>query len=186
MNFRIARQFVDAKQFVFLDESGAQTNMTRRYGWALSAQRCHDAAPHGHWKTSTLISAIGYQGVLPSATLLLDGTINAATFDGYVRRCLCPALRPGQIVVMDNLAAHKVTGIRQAIESAGCDLWYLPAYSPDLNPIEKMWSKIKAWLRRAAARSIEQLHQAVAEAFGRVTVDECHAYFKSCGYATLE
>ncbi len=157
--------------------------MTRRYGWALLGQRCHDAAPHGHWKTSTLISAIGYQGVLPSATLRLDGTMNAPTFLGYVERCLCPALEPGQIVVMDNLGSHKVKGIKEAIESVGADLWYLPPYSPDLNPIEKMWSKVKAYLRSAAGRTLDQLNTAVSEIFKQVSAKECQAYFRSCGYA---
>ena len=146
-NFQIARRFIDSGRFVFLDESGAKIGMTRIYGRSPGGERCVDKTPHGRWETITMISAIQGTSVLENATPALDGPIDGPTFLSYVEDCLVPALKPGRIVVMDNLSAHKVKGVRQAIEAAGCDLWCLPAYSPDLNPIEKLWSKVKAWLR---------------------------------------
>ena len=181
-NFKIARRFVDPGQFIFLDESGAQTDMTRRYGRSPGGERCVDKTPHGHWKTITMISAIQGTGVLEKATLAFDGPIDGPTFLSYVEDCLVPALTPGQIVVMDNLSAHKVPGIRQAIEASGCDLWYLPAYSPDLNPIEKLWSKVKAWLRRVSAKTFDTVAHAIGDALRAVAADECFNYFRSCGY----
>jgi len=181
-NFHIARRFVEHKQFVFLDESGAKTNMTRLYGRAPIGERCVDHTPHGNWKTTTMLSAIRLHEVIEQATILLDGPMNAPTFLAYVQRCLVPALRPGDIVVMDNLASHKVGGVREAIEAAGCDLWYLPPYSPDLNPIEKLWSKVKAWLRRIRATTFDGLVAAVADALKAVEPNECQNYFGACGY----
>ena len=120
--------------------------------------------------------------MIHDATLVIDGAMNGPTFLGYVEQCLAPSLRPGEVVVMDNLSAHKVAGVREAIEAVGCDLWYLPPYSPDLNPIEKLWSKVKAWLRRVEPRTFEALHNAIADALRAVGFDECHNYFASCGY----
>lgn len=180
----IARQFVEPERFVFLDESGAKTNMTRLYGRAPIGERCRFHSPHGHWKTSTMLSAIRVSGVVREATLLLDGPMNALVFRGYVERMLAPSLSPGDIVVMDNLAAHKVTGVAEAIDAVGADLWYLPAYSPDLNPIERAWSKVKTWLRRVAAGSTDRLTYAVADALGAVTPQECRNYIHGCGYTT--
>ena len=184
MNFAIARRFADLDQFVFLDESSAKTNMTRLYGRAPVGQRCYFSRPHGHWCTTTLLSAIRCTGVIEDASIIFDGPTDAIVFRGYIERCLAPSLRAGAIVVMDNLASHKVTGVREAIESVGASVWYLPPYSPDLNPIEKLWSKVKAWLRRVAARSVEGLIQAVGEALRAVDANECRAYFRSCGYDT--
>ena len=183
-NFLIARRFASLESFVFLDESGAQTNMTRLYGRARVGERCFFAAPQGHWKTTTLLSAIRASGVMKEASIVFDGPTNAMIFRSYVEECLAPALQEGDIVVMDNLASHKVVGIREAIEQAGASIWYLPPYSPDLNPIEKLWAKVKAWLRRVAARTIEALTQAVGDVLRRVDADECRAYLRSCGYAT--
>ena len=129
-----------------------------------------------------MLSAIRAEGVIHDATLVIDGAMNGPTFLGYVEQCLAPSLRPGEVVVMDNLSAHKVAGVREAIEAVGCDLWYLPPYSPDLNPIEKLWSKVKAWLRRVEPRTIETLHNAIADALRAVGIDECRNYFASCGY----
>jgi transposase len=182
VSFSIARRFVDLDKFVVLDESGARTNMTRLYGRAPVGQRCTFALPHGHWRTTTMVSAMRVRGVLERATVLFDGPMNAATFEGYVRQCLAPALEPGDVVVMDNLGAHKAAGVEEAIEAAGASLWYLPVYSPDLNPIEKLWSKIKSWLRRAAASTLATLVDAAGEAFAAVTAAECYQYFRSCGY----
>ena len=181
-NFMIARRFVEPERLVFLDESGAKTNMTRLYGRAPVGERCNFFNPHGHWKTTTMVSAIRRSGVIAPATLLLDGPMNAPTFLGYVERCLAPALRAGDVVVMDNLGAHKAGGVEEAIGAAGATVWWLPPYSPDLNPIEKLWSKIKAWLRRAMADTLDGLVRAAGEVFRTVTADECRNYFRSCGY----
>ena len=117
------------------------------------------------------------------ATLAFDGPIDGPTFLAYVEQCLAPALTPGRIVVMDNLPAHKVAGVRPAIETVGCDLWYLPAYSPGLNPIEKLWRKVKAWLRRVCARTFETVAGAIGDALSALTSDECRNYCLSCGYS---
>lgn len=186
LNFWIAHRFADVDQFVFLDESSAKTNMTRLYGRAPIGQRCHSSAPHGHWNTTTLLSAIRCTGVIAEASIVFDGPTDANVFRGYVEQCLAPALTPGDIVVMDNLASHKVKGVQEAIESVYASVWYLPPYSPDLNPIEKLWSKVKAWLRRVAARTVGGLVQAVGDALGAVDASECRAYFSSCGYDTLD
>ena len=131
-----------------------------------------------------MISALRCDRIIPEASIVFDGPTNAAIFRGYVQQCLAPALRPGDIVVMDNLSSHKVDGVREAIEAAGADLWYLPPYSPDMNPIEKVWSKVKAWLRRDAGRSLEDLIDTIGQALRAVSADECMAYFSSCGYDT--
>jgi transposase len=185
-NFLIARRFARPENFVFLDESGAQTNLTRLYGRAPIGQRCFFAAPQGHWRTTTLLSAIRTTGVIKEASILFDGPTNAMIFRCYVEECLAPALREGDIVVMDNLASHKVVGVREAIEEVGASIWYLPAYSPDLNPIEKLWAKVKAWLRRIAARTIDALVCGVGGALRAVDAKECQAYLRSCGYARNE
>lgn len=181
-NFAIARRFVEPKRLVFLDEFGAKTNMTRLYGRSRIGERCNFFNAHGHWKTTTMISALRVEGVIEDATLLLDGPMNAATFLGWVERCLAPSLKHGDVVVMDNLGSHKAAGVEEAIERVGASVWYLPPYSPDLNPIEKLWSKIKSWLRRAAADTLDGLTRAAGEAFRAVGADECANYFTSCGY----
>lgn len=182
LNFSIAKRFVDPEQLVFLDESWAKLNMTRLYGWSPVGERCVDHVAHGHWQTVTTISAIRVDEVMRDATLLIDGPMNAATFLAYVEQCLAPSLRPGDVVVMDNLSSHKVAGVCEAIEAADASVWFLPPYSPDLNPIEKLWSKVKAWLRRVAARTFEGLCDALADALRAVTAQECANYFKACGY----
>jgi transposase len=182
VNFAIARRFVDPNCLVFLDESGASTNMTRLYGRAPASQRCVDHTPHGHWKTMTMLSAIRAAGVLEGATVLIDGPMNSETFLAYVEQCLAPSLQPGDVVVMDNLSSHKAVGVVQAIAAVGASVWYLPPYSPDINPIEKLWSKVKAWLRRSMARSFESLSDALAAALRAVQPGECVNYLRSCGY----
>jgi len=181
-NFTIARRFVPLSSLVFLDESGAKTNMTRLYGRAPVGERCVDRTPHGHWKTMTMVSAIRLDGVIEDATMIFDGPMNAATFLEYTRQCLCPSLRAGDVLVMDNLAAHKVTGVRESIESADATLWLLPPYSPDLNPIEKLWSKVKAWLRRVCAKAFDTVVSSIADALRALEPDECRHYLQSCGY----
>jgi len=182
INFAIASRFVDPKSFVFLDESSAKTNMTRLYGRSPIGERCRVYNTHGHWKTTTMISAIRMDGVIEEATLLIDGPMNGEVFAEYIETMLSPVLRPGDIVVMDNLSAHKVAGLEQAIDDAKADVWYLPAYSPDMNPIEKLWSKVKACLRRIAANTLEGLVKAAGRAFRAVTPTECRNYFASSGY----
>lgn len=181
-SFVIARRFAEADRFVCLDESGAQTNMTRRFGRSPIGQRCYAATPHGHWKTTTMLSAIRTTGVIREATVVFDGATNAMIFHQYVEQHLVPSLRPGDIVVMDNLASHKAAGVVEAIEAVDASVWYLPPYSPDLNPIEKMWSKVKTLLRAAEARTVEQLIQAIGHAMRRVSNQECINYFANCGY----
>ena len=182
LNFAIARRFVPVDSFVFLDESGAQSNMTRRYGRALRGQRCNNYTPHGHWKTTTLLSAIRHAGVIEPATVIIDGPVNTDIFEAYTEQCLAPALRPGDVVVMDNLSSHKSVATREAIEAADATLWFLPPYSPDLNPIEKLWSKVKAWLRRTSARHFDAIGEALVDVLRKVTTAECGNYFRSCGY----
>lgn len=181
-HFWIAKRFIKPQQLVFLDESWVKLNMTRLYGWSPVGERCMDYVPHGHWETMTILSAIRMSGVIAQATVLIDGSINGVTFEDYVENWLSPSLKPGDVVVMDNLASHKVRGVSPAIEAAGASLWYLPPYSPDLNPIEKLWSKVKAHLRRASARTVDHLCAAYAEAMRAVKPDECRNYFRSCGY----
>jgi transposase len=180
--FIIAARFWAPDRLVFLDDSGANTSMTRLYGRAVRGERCRFHTPHGHWKTTTMVSAIRRRGVIEAASLLLDGPMNADTFLGYVESCLAPSLREGDVVVMDNLSSHKAAGVEAAIEAVGATVWWLPPYSPDLNPIEKLWSKIKSWLRRAGARTLDALTHAAGEAFKAVAADECANYFRSCGY----
>jgi len=182
-NFTIAHRFVPLESLVFLDESGAQSNMTRRYGRAPVGERCTDHTPQGHWKTTTLLSAIRLDGVIEQATVIVDGPMNTDTFEAYAERCLAPSLRPGDVVVMDNLSSHKSTATRQSIEQADAELWFLPPYSPDLNPIEKLWSKVKAWLRRVSARTFDAIGHALANVLHTVTPNECSNYFRSCGYS---
>ena len=158
--------------------------MTRLYGRSPVGERCRFHAAHGHWRTTTMISALRVDGVIREATLLLDGAMNAATFLGYIEELLAPSLRRGDVVVMDNLSAHKVAGVEEAIEAVGASVWWLPPYSPDFNPIEKLWSKIKSWLRRVAAETLDGLADAAGDAFGAVTALECTHYFQSCGYGT--
>jgi transposase len=181
-NFTIARRFVNPGSLIFLDESGAKTDMTRLYGRAPIGERCVDRTPYGHWQTMTMLSAIRLDGVIQDATVVFDGPMNSATFLAYTQQCLAPSLRPGDIVVMDNLSSHKAPGVRQAIEAVGADLWYLPPYSPDLNPIEKLWSKVKAWLRRVGAKTFDTLTATIGDALRAVQPNECSNYFNSCGY----
>ena len=165
---------------MFVDETGTSTKMARRYGRAPKGERCRAAVPHGHWETTTLTAGLRLGGMI--APLVLDGPMTGAAFLAYVEQMLVPTLVPGDIVVMDNLPAHKVGGVRTAIEAAGASLRYLPPYSPDFNPIEMAFAKLKALLRGVAARTIPTLWQAIAAALDRVTPDECQNYFIAAGY----
>ncbi len=181
-NFAIARRFVVPSSLVFLDESGAKTNMTRLYGRSPKGERLYDSVPHGRWGTTTMLSAIRFDGVIEPASLVYEGPTDAAVFLTYVEDCLAPALRAGDLVVMDNLSSHKVKGVAEAIQAVGADVWYLPPYSPDLNPIEMMWSKVKSILRSIAARTAESLRQAIGTALKAVTPSDLKGYFHHTGY----
>jgi len=165
---------------VFVDESGAKTNMTRLYGRAMAGQRAIDSTPSSHWHTTTMISSVRLDG--STACMVVDGATNKDVFGAYVEQILLPSLKAGDIVVLDNLSAHKNQRVRELLKSVGAELWYLPAYSPDLNPIEKMWSKVKSILRALKARTKEALIEAIAEALDMVTASDAKGWFESCGY----
>ena len=167
-------------RLVFLDETWAKTNMTRLRGRAPRGERVVDHVPHGHWKTTTFLAALRVDGL--NAPLVVDGAINGEIFLAYVQQQLVPTLNPNDIVIMDNLSSHKVKGVREAIELAGADLAYLPPYSPDFNPIEQVFAKLKHLLRSAAERTIEALWRRIGQLLDRFPPEECRNYFKHCGY----
>ena len=173
---------MDPARFVFLDETATATNLARRYGRGASDQRLVAAVPHGHWRTTTFIAGLRQTGII--APLVLDGPITGVAFCAYVEQCLAPALAPGDVVVLDNLAAHKVDGVRQAIAAAGASILYLPPYSPDLNPIEQLFAKLKALLRQAAARTKEDLWSIIGRLLDAYSPAECTNYLNHCGYAS--
>ena len=165
---------------MFIDETWASTNMARRYGRAPRGERLRASIPHGHWKTTTFVAGLRLDGVV--APLVLDGPINAAAFEAYVEQFLAPTLQPGDIVVMDNLSSHKGPKVRALIEAVRAKLLYLPPYSPDFNPIEKLFSKLKALLRKAAERTVDGLWPAIGILLDAFTTKECANYFKAAGY----
>ena len=171
---------LEPERLIFLDECGTNTKMARLYGRSRRGERCRAAIPHGHWKTTTLVAGLSTGGVI--APMIMDGAMDGEMFQAYVRTLLAPCLLPGDIVIMDNLPAHKVAGARQAIEAAGATLLFLPAYSPDFNPIEKAINQIKAFLKKTAARTKEDLHAAIAKAIDLVTPQNARNYFAACGY----
>ena len=171
---------LDPRKLVFIDETAASTNMTRRYGRRGRGERLVCKVPHGHWKTSTFIAALRHNRI--TAPFLLDGAMNGISFLAYVEQVFAPTLRRGDIVIMDNVGVHKVAGVRDAIEARGAVLLYLPPYSPDLNPIEQFFSKLKAVLRKAAARSIESLWAAIGCCLPNLSPRECAAYLTNAGY----
>ena len=171
---------LDPRRLVFIDETWAKTNMTRPRGYAPRGERLVEAAPHGHWHTTTFVGAVRATGFI--APLVVDGAVNGELFRAYVERVLVPELRRGDVVVLDNLGSHKVPGVRRAIEAAGCRLLYLPPYSPDLNPIENAFSKLKRLLRAAAERTVDGLWAAIGRLLDRFTPRECRNYFRHCGY----
>lgn len=156
--------------------------MARLYGRSRRGTRCRAPIPHGHWSTTTFTAGLRASGL--SAPMVLDGPMNGAAFRAYVEQVLVPTLDPGDIVVMDNLAAHKNAAIRAAIEAAGARLLYLPPYSPDLNPIEMAFAKLKAFLRKAAARTLDELWDAIQSALSAFTADECASFLRHAGYAS--
>jgi transposase len=167
---------------VFIDETWATTNMARRYGRSAKGERLVAAVPYGHWKTSTFLAGLRQDGI--TAPCVLDGAVNGHSFRAWVEQTLAPTLATGDIVVMDNLSSHKVAGVRQAIEARGARLRYLPPYSPDLNPIEQALAKLKAYLRKTAARSRDALWDAIGFALDTFTPVECRNYLANAGYGS--
>lgn len=186
---RLARQRWKAHQsewkpehLVFIDETGLNTKMTRGYGRALLSERCICKVPHGHWHTNTFIAALRMDGL--TAPWLLDGPMNGQAFLVYARQVLGPELHPGDLVVCDNLSSHHAAGVRETLEKVGATLMYLPPYSPDLNPIEMAFSKLKALLRKYVARELDELLSAVAETLPKFTPVECKNFIRHANYAT--
>ena len=175
-----AQPDLDPEDLVFIDETAASTKMARLRGRAPRGQRCRAPIPHGHWKTITFVVALRLCGL--SAPMMLDGPMNGPAFLAYVEQVLVPTLRLGQIVVMDNLPAHKLPGVRAAIQATGAILLLLPPYSPDFNPIEHAFAKFKAILRKAAARTIPKLWDTIRDALPQFTPDECANMFTATGY----
>ena len=171
---------LDPEKLIFIDETAASTKMARLRGRAKRGERCRASVPHGHWKTTTFTAGLRLNGL--AAPMLLDGPMNGNAFLAYAEQVLAPELRPGDIVVMDNLPAHKPAGVRNAIEAAGANLIYLPPYSPDFNPIENAFSKLKALLRAKAERTIAALWDTVGSVLDLFTPVECANYFKAAGY----
>jgi transposase len=173
---------LDPDKLVFIDETGASTKMARLRGRARKGLRCRAAVPHGHWKTITFTAALRRNAL--TAPMTLDGPMNGAAFRAYIEQVLVPTLQPGDIVVMDNLPAHKHAAVRAAIEACGARLLPLPPYSPDFNPIENAYAQFKALLRSAAARTLDTLDTAIADAFRALTPLQCANYFAAAGYGT--
>lgn len=180
-NWRADQPSLDPDKLIFIDETGANTKMVRTRGRAPRSQRLVGREPWGHWKTTTFTAGLRRDGLV--APFVLDGPMNGEAFLVYVEKILVPALSPGDIVVMDNLAAHKVQGVRRLIEDAGASLLYLPPYSPDLNPIELAFSKLKTLLRAAAERSVEALWLRIGQLLDAFSPEECASYFRHAGYA---
>lgn len=171
----------DPAHLVFLDETGVTTNLLRRYGRAARGLRVYDVAPFTRWQTSTFIAAVRVTGL--TAPAVFDGAIDGPSFRAYIEQVLVPTLQVGDIVIADNLGAHKVVGVQRAIEAVGATLRYLPPYSPDLNPIELAFAKLKALLRAARCRSVETLWPFLGECLHHFDADECRNYFRHAGYS---
>lgn len=165
---------------MFIDETGATTKMARLRGRSPKGERCRAAVPHGHWKTTTFTAGLRLSGL--TAPMVLDGPMSGPAFLAYVEQVLVPTLAPGDVVILDNLPAHKVAGVRMLIEAAGAEVRYLPPYSPEFNPIEQAFAKLKALLRKAAARTVPELWAAIAAAIDQFSPTECAAYFSNAGY----
>ena len=168
------------KHFKFLDESGINIDLTRLYGRAAPGERVVDSVPQPSGPQTTTLAVIGWNGV--SAPLVLSGSVNGSVFSGYIEQNVLPTLQPGDILFMDNLSAHKVAGLEELIHSCGAHLIYLPPYSPDFNPIELAWSKVKSILRRIKARTFSDLIDALKVALEAITTHDIHAWFAHCGY----
>ena len=173
---------LDPAKLVFIDETGTSTKMARLYGHAKRGKRVIGHIPWGHWKTVTFVGALRHSAL--TAPFVIDKPMNGPIFIEYIRQCLVPTLKPGDIVVMDNLPAHKPEDVRENIENAGAELRYLPAYSPDLNPIEPSFAKLKAYVRKHKPRTVPALYDRIGSAVGRFQKPECQNYFSNAGYAS--
>lgn len=171
---------MNPERLVFIDETGASTKMARLYGRSPRGERLVSHLPFGHWKTTTFVGALRHDRI--AAPCVVDGPMNGETFRSWVEQFLAPTLQDGDLVIMDNLSSHKVAGVRAAIEKTGARLLYLPPYSPDLNPIEQLFAKLKALLRKAAARTLDALIDAIAEALTQFEPGECSNYLQNSGY----
>jgi len=171
---------LNPEKLVFIDETWASTNMARLYGRAARGTRLVASVPHGHWKTTTFIAGLRVNAL--TAPMVLDGPVNGEFFLAYVEQVLAPTLSPGDIVIMDNLSSHKIAGVREAIEAVGAELRYLPPYSPDLNPIEQVFAKLKALLRKAACRTIDDLWAVIGQLINCFQPGECANYLRNSGY----
>lgn len=176
-----ARQAVPAADWVFVDESGVATDMARRYGRAPRGQRAVGAMPYGRWDRLTILGGLSLAGLV--ACMTVEGAADTPVVVAFTAQVLVPVLRPGQVVVMDNLSPHKAPRVRELIEAAGCRLLFLPPYSPDLNPIEPAWSKLKTLLRGVGARTTDALHAALSSLVDAITASDAAGYFRHCGYA---
>lgn len=174
---------IDIRRLVFIDESGFRTNMVRLYGRAPQGKRLVARAPYGHWKTTTFVAALRQDQL--TAPMVIDGPMNGRMFREYVRQVLAPTLHAGDLVVMDNLSSHKAAGVKEAIEAVGAKLVYLPPYSPDFNPIEMVYSKMKWLVRSAAKTTVEELWNFLGESLGHFPAAECQSYLKHCGYTAI-
>jgi transposase len=171
---------LDPSRLIFIDETWTKTNMIRAYGWAGLGHRLIDATPHGHWNTSTFLAGLRQDGLV--APCVFQGAINGELFLAYVEQVLAPSLRQGETVVMDNLSSHKIAGVRKAIEATGAGLLYLPGYSPDLNPIEQAFAKLKAMLRAKALRTMDALWNSLGSLVACFTPGECANFLRHAGY----
>ena len=174
---------IDPARLVFIDETWAKTNMARTHGWRQRGAPLLAKVPHGHWRTMTFLAALRHDRI--TAPLVLDGPINGVSFRAYVEQVLVPTLQPGDIVVMDNLGSHKGRAIRSAIRAAGARLFFLPPYSPDLNPIEQVFAKLKTLLRKAEERTLEGIWRRIGSLLGSFSSKECANYLRNSGYASI-
>ena len=179
--WRHSQPGLDPDRLVFIDETGAKTNMARTHGWAPRGERLHMAIPHGHWNTTTFVAGLTRRGMI--APFVITGAIDRDAFETYLKEVLIPELKPGNVVVMDNLSSHKGPRVRKMIEDAGAQLLFLPPYSPDLNPIELAFAKLKARLRKAAERTVDGLWQTIGQISQSFSAQECKNYFNAAGYA---
>jgi transposase len=178
--FGVWQRSMDCEHFVFVDETAASTAMTRLYGWGPRDERLVDVASWGHWKTTTLVAGLRSDRVV--APCVLDGPMSGEVFKAYVEQMLAPNLAPGDVVVMDNLPAHKVAGVKTAIQAAGACFLFLPPSSPDLNPIEQLFAKLKALLRKAATKTRDALWQSIGQLLDTIPANECRNYLANSGY----
>jgi len=168
---------------VFIDETGLNTKLARLSGRSPRGERCRSAVPHGHWQSSTFIAALRHERI--AAPFLVDGPVDAEVFTVYLQQVLGPCLQPGDTLILDNLATHKIQRVGQILSDRGVGLRYLPPYSPDLNPIELAFAKLKAHLRQAAARTLDELQSAVASSLDRFSASDCKAFFRHAQYASI-